>query len=184
MLDGRLLCYQQLSECTDIRVLFLGVQNRKRTRTRRSHNDTSPLKDASALRLAVAKGSIEPSSLHTFWRELKHLRHRNFGGVPEEPVMFWAVRQSRLLILAPLSNPGIKSRIREKIPGGQHFLTITVRFKLDFKLAWHEVQATGPCVGLLGASICFKIALPLHNTTQTRPKHKEAETENLTTLIY
>ena len=31
--------------------------------------------------------------------------------------MFWAVRQSRLLILAPLSNPGIKSRIREKIPG-------------------------------------------------------------------
>ena len=53
--------------------------------------------------------------------------------------MFCAVRQGCLPILAPLSNPGIKSRIREKIPGGQHFLTITVRFKLDFKLAWHQV---------------------------------------------
>ena len=33
-------------------------------------------------------------------------------------IHFEAVGWSRLLILAPLSSPGIKSRIREKIPGG------------------------------------------------------------------
>ena len=33
-------------------------------------------------------------------------------------IHFEAVGRSRLLILAALSNAGIKSRIREKIPGG------------------------------------------------------------------
>ena len=57
-------------------------------------------------------------------------------------IRFEAVGRSRLLNLAPLSNPGIKSRIREKIPEGWRTTfhdNHPVRFKLDFKLAWHKV---------------------------------------------
>ena len=44
-----------------------------------------------------------------------------------------------LLTLASLSHPGIKS---ESL-AGTHFLTVTVEFKLDFKLTWHQIWATG-----------------------------------------
>ena len=57
-------------------------------------------------------------------------------------IHFEAAGRSRLLILAPLSSPGIKSRIRDKIPGGWRTTfhdNHSVRFKLDFKLAWHKV---------------------------------------------
>ncbi len=51
-----------------------------------------------------------------------------------------AVGRSRLLILAPLSNPGMKSRIREENSWRTTFSdNHSISFKLDFKLAWHKV---------------------------------------------
>ena len=73
---------------------------------------------------------------------------------------FEAVGRSRLLILAPLSNPGIKSRIREKIPGGQHVMTITLHglygpYDSNWISNLHGTRFKPWMCGVASVSMCF-----------------------------
>ena len=155
--DGRLLCYLQLSQCTNMKVplatlchkpkggWIFGVQKIKRTRMQ------PPWKGPFCSKIDSGPGYLKLSTLHMFWRELKHFATKELLWCSLEPIVFdacmilhtysyfAAAGLSRLPIRAPLCSPGMKSRIKEQIARGQHVLTITVRFKLDFKLAWHQV---------------------------------------------
>ena len=122
-------------------------ENEKRTRKRQSNTSW---KDPSTSKVARVCRAIKLT--HVVDRTQALCNERAFGmSLRARRVLdaciihFEAVGRSRLLILAPLSNPGIKSRIREKIPGGWRTTchdNHSVRFKLDFKLAWHKVSAT------------------------------------------
>ena len=75
-------------------------------------------------------------------------------------IHFGAVGRIRFLILAPLSNPGIKSRIREKIPGGQHFMTITLHglyglFDSNWISNLHGTRLKPRMRGAASVSMCF-----------------------------
>ena len=119
-------------------------ENEKPTRKRQSHDDKHFLEGP--FHVESGQGYVEPSSLHTLWIAL--CNEKTFGMSLRAHVLdpciihFEAVGRSRLLIPAPLSNPGIKSGIREKIPGGWRITfhdNHPVRIKLDFKLAWRKV---------------------------------------------
>ena len=119
--------------------LIFGDQKRKRTRKNDNHMMTStPPALKGPFHAKSGPWYINASSSHTLWhRAYAPCSKRAFGMflrarhvldacIHIRTVLFQAVGRSRLLILAPLSNPEIKSRIREKIHGGQHFLRITL----------------------------------------------------------
>ena len=116
-------------------------QKRKPTRKRQSHDDKHPL----GRTLPRRKWPSPPRVYRAI--KLALCNERAFGmSLRARRVLdaciihLEAVGRSRLLILAPLSNPGIKSRIREENSWRTTFSdNYSISFKLDFKLAWHKV---------------------------------------------
>ena len=88
--------------------------------------------------------------------------------------------RSRLLLLAPLSNPGIKSRIRQKIPGGWRTTfhdNHSVRLKLNWISNLHGTKSKQRMCGVASVStVC--VSSTCIATSQHPYKPEESQPDN------
>ena len=157
--------------------LFGWDQKRKQTRKRQSHDDKHHLLEG-PFHVKSGPGYISHQAYTCCGEDSSPLQQKSVWGVPESSSCssclhtyshFETVGRSRFLILAPLSNPGIKSRIREKIPGGWRTTFHDIhseRFKLDFKTCMAQGLSNG-CAGLL-VFLCVSSAC-VTNQKKRRP---------------
>ena len=127
--------------------LFFGVQKIKRTRMK------PPWKGPFCIKIDSGPRNLKPSTLHMFWRELKHFATKALLWCSWEPIVFlmlvyfftlWSC-WSKLLADSGAVQP--RNQINQRgnswrrtFPDSHSMRSIW--FKLDFELAWHQLLAT------------------------------------------
>ena len=131
----------------------------------------------------------KPSSCTCCGEKSSTLQQRSFWGVPESLSCSWCLHTyshfevlgpSRLLILAPLSNPGTKPRIREKFLEDYISWQSLCKIQTGFQTCIAPGLSNG-CVGLLVFLCDSSTCVP---TSQHSTNQKKAATDNLGTKLW